>query len=192
MSQTRWFVRSLLVASLCSWASAAAAQPSVDEEPARYVATLGAGIPLRLTTDDDYGQDTFAPAYSDLLAGYVFAGQGTFRHGLGLGMSLNLSRDGGYSEPVYSAEQLAVMPAYLLYAAMGRDVFGMAHLGVPFVVTADRTFGVEVAAAAGYRLLAGLGLFAELALGAFVGSGSTLNPVVALEAGLFLDYEVLP
>jgi hypothetical protein len=191
MVQTRWFARSL-VALLCSCAGVAAAQPNALEEPARYVATFSAGIPLRLTTDDDFGQDTFAPVYTDLLAGYVFANQTGFRHGLGLGVSLNLTHDGGYSEPVYSAEQLGVMPAYLLYADMGRDGFALGHLGVPFFVTSDRTFGVEAAGALGYRLLAGLGLFAELTFGAFVGAGSTLNPVVALEGGLFFDYEVLP
>ena len=52
MSQTRWVVQLVLGAWLSAWAGAAGAQPSALEEPGRYVATFGAGIPLRLTTDD--------------------------------------------------------------------------------------------------------------------------------------------
>jgi hypothetical protein len=168
----------------------ARAEPDVATE--RYIAMASTGIPLRLTQRDEFGQNAFGPVFSDVLGGYVLPSASRFRHGLGLGASVNLSGDGGYAEPIYSADQIAIMPAYLLYADLGPDWFGLGHLGVPIVVTGGTTAGAEVAAALGYRLFAGAGVFAELALGTFVGAGSTLNPTVALELGLFLDFEVLP
>lgn len=187
--RTRWLLISLLVPS------AAAAAQEVEPEPGhgeRYLATWSAGVPLRLAPRDEFGQDALAPAFTDVLGGYVFAGGARLRHGVGVGASLNLAGDGGFAEPVYSADQLAIMPAYLLYGDFGPDWFGLGHLGVPIVVTGGSTAGAELAAALGYRLLAGTGLFAELSLDAFVGAGSKLHPTMALELGLFLDYEVLP
>lgn len=194
MSPTPRLLRSVLVACLSSWALTASAQDSAEAAAVseRYLATVSAGIPLRLAQDEDFGQDTFAPAFTDALFGYVFKGAGTFRHGVGLGLSLNLSRDGGYSEPVYAADQFSVMPAYLLYADLGHDVLAMAHVGVPVALTGVSSVGAELAATIGYRLLARFGLFAQLSFDAFLGTGGTLNPTLALEGGVFFDYEVLP
>jgi hypothetical protein len=199
MSPTPRLARSLLGALLFLWlgdasasAQDSAAEPDARVLPERYLATVAVGIPLRLAQNEDFGQDTFAPLFSDALLGYVFAGEQGFRHGFGVGFSLNLTRDGGYSEPVYAAEQFSVMPAYLLYADFGHDVFALAHVGLPVVLTGLQTVGAELAATFGYRVLARFGLFAELSLDAFVGTASSLNPTVALEGGVFFDYEVLP
>ena len=175
------------------WTQSAAAQGEPITAPARYLASWSLGAPLRLAQQDDYGQELLAPVFADAFVGYVFESSASaFRHGAALGASVNLSDDGGYAEPVYAGEQVVVMPAYLLYADLGIDLFGMAHLGVPIAVSPDATAGVELAAALGYRMLAGFGVFAELSADAFVGTGSTLHPTVGLELGLFLDYEVLP
>jgi len=160
--------------------------------PERYLGMASVGAPLRLTRNEDYGQDTLAPAFSDLLAGYVFGARSGIRHGVGLGVSLNITDDGGYAEPVYAGEQVALMPAYLMYLDLGHDLFGLGHAGVPIVVSGGTTAGAELAAAFGYRLLAGAGIFAELSAAVYGGTDSSLNPIVGLEAGLFLDYEVLP
>lgn len=196
MSARYWLTRWLLITALCSASSAAAAQAATEttaeSSPPRYVATWSLGAPLRLAADSDYGQDALAPFFTDALFGYVFPSSRRFRHGVGLGASLNLSADGGFAEPVYAAEQLAIMPAYLLYLDMGHDWFGMGHLGVPVVVTQTTTAGVEVGAALGYRVLAGAGVFAELALDTFVGAGSALHPALAFELGFLIDFEVLP
>lgn len=171
----------------------AAAQEEPVASPARYLAMWSLGAPLRLTQHDDYGQDVLAPIFTDALVGYVFASSSPrFRHGVGLGASVNVSDDGGYAEPVYAGEQIALMPAYLLYADFGMDLFALGHLGVPIALSGGTTAGLEVAGALGYRLLAGLGVFTELFADAFAGAGSTLHPTIGLELGLFLDYEVLP
>jgi hypothetical protein len=182
----------LLVLVACFGSTRAAAQAEPIESPARYLATLSLGAPLRLVQEEDFGQDLPGPLFTDLFAGYVFSSAHRFRHGFGLGLSVNLSDDGGYAEPVYAGEQLTVMAAYMLYADLGLDVFGKAHLGVPIAITGGTTAGVELAASLGYRLLAGLGAFAELFTDVFAGSGSRLHPTVGLELGLFVDYEALP
>jgi hypothetical protein len=181
-----------LLAALCA-STQAFAQAEAVELPARYLATWSLGAPLRLTQNEDYGQDLVAPLFTDLFAGYVFPSTARqFRHGLALGVSTNVTDDGGYAEPIYAGEQLAIMPAYMLYADLGLDLFGKAHLGVPIALTGGRTAGVELAGALGYRFLAGLGVFTELFVDTFAGAGSTLHPTVGLELGLFLDYEALP
>jgi len=185
-------VHLLVLAGACT-SSQVAAQAEAPTSPARYLATLSLGAPLRLVQEEDFGQELRGPLFTDVFAGYVFASAArAFRHGVAVGASINLSDDGGYAEPVYAGEQLTLMPAYMLYADLGRDVFGKAHLGIPIAITGGATAGAELAAALGYRLLAGLGLFAELFTDVFAGSGSKLHPTVGLELGLFLDYEALP
>jgi hypothetical protein len=185
-------MQSLVLAAGCA-SSQVAAQAAPVESPARYLATLSLGAPLRLVQEEDFGQELRGPLFTDVFAGYVFASTArVFRHGVALGVSVNLSDDGGYAEPVYAGEQLTLMPAYMLYADLGLDVFGKAHLGIPIAITGGATAGAELAAALGYRFLAGLGLFAELFTDVFAGSGSKLYPTVGLELGLFLDYEALP
>jgi len=170
----------------------AAAAEAATTMPARYVLTLSAGLPLRLTKNVDFDQATTAPLFGDLLAGYVLAGDGVHRHGLGLGASLNLSEDGGFTEPVDASQQIVLMPAYLGFWDLDADLFALGHLGVPFLIGGGDSAGLELGFALGYRLLAGTGVFAELGANAFVGASSTLHPSVSLEAGFFVDYEVLP
>jgi hypothetical protein len=162
-----------------------------DAEPPRYLATLSGGAPLRLTRNEDFDQGSFAPAFVDALFGYVPAAGGRLRHGFGLGASLNLSEDGGFTEPVDAGSQLVLMPAYLLHADFEADLFALGHAGIPILLTGDQTAGVELVAAVGYRLFAGAGAFAELGLGTFVGAGS-MHASASLELGIFVDYEVLP
>jgi hypothetical protein len=181
-------------AALCMSLSTHAAAQSVRDEarPARYIAAWSVGVPLRLGKTADLGQSTFAPAFMDALGGYVFASKARLRHGMGLGLSTNLSSDGGYTEPVAALDQLVVMPSYLLYWDANPDLFGVGHFGVPIVVRGGPNAGAEVAFALGYRWLAGLGTFAEAGLDAFAGASKRLNVSFSLEAGLFFDYEVLP
>lgn len=162
-------------------------------QPARYVASWTAGMPLRLGKRAEFGQSAFAPAFTDAMGGYVFAARARFRHGVGLGLSANLSRDGGYTEPVYPLDQLAVMPSYLLYwEAWNPAWFALGHLGVPILVRGSTSAGAELGFGLGYRLLAGFGGVLQANLDLFGGAQSKLNPAFSLALGLFLDYEVLP
>jgi len=160
--------------------------------PGRTLATLSVGAPLRLTRNVDFAQDDVAPLYGDILLGYAFAGPLRLRHGLGLGVSLNLSAEGGYVEPVGAASQLLVMPSYLLFYDASLDVVALGHVGLPFLLTGDFSAGVELAAGLAYKLTAGLGLYGELGADLFVGAESQVHPTVSAELGLLIDYEMLP
>lgn len=178
---------------LCLWQTGyAAAEAGRDESPGRYLGSWSVGVPLRLGKNAKFGQGVFAPASTDALGGYVFAGRARFRHGLGLGLSTNLTADGGYTEPVAVLDQLVVMPSYLLYWNAGPDIFGVGQLGLPILVRGGKSAGAEAAFALGYRWLAGFGTFARAGFDVFAGASSTLHATVSLQAGLFLDYEVLP
>jgi hypothetical protein len=157
-----------------------------------YMATWSAGVPLRLSKDAKFDQGTLAPAYTDMLAGYVFAGHGAIRHGAALGLSLNLSEDGGFTEPVAMYAQFVVMPTYLMMIDLAPELFCIAHAGVPINLHAGTTLGLEGAFAFGYRLFAGFGAFAEASVDTFAGTGSTFHTMLGIEGGIFLDFEVLP
>jgi hypothetical protein len=184
--------KALSAIALALVASAAlASDVRAEAAPERYVALASVGAPLRLTRDVDLDQSAFAPIYTDVVGGYVLSGEHV-RHGVGLGLSLNLTKDGGFTEPVGPAEQFALAPEYLLYVDLGSDALLLGQAGLPIVLTGSTTVGLALSAALGYRLLAGMGMFAELGFETFVGVSSRLHPSVSLELGLFLDYEVLP
>jgi hypothetical protein len=158
----------------------------------RYLTTVSVGLAMRLSVDDTFDQERLAPVFADALAGYVFESETEFAHGFGLGLSLNLSEDGGFTEPVDVMEQFVVMPTYLLYWNLAPELFAFGHAGVPITVAGGVNAGAEFGAALGYRVLAGVGAYTELAVELFGGANTTIHPMVSLELGLFLDYEVLP
>ena len=211
----RWIVLAssgLVWCFACTFASGALAQPAEPElqaeleaepqpdlqaeepalaDPPRYVALASAGVPLRLTVEEDFGQERLGAAFVDLLAGYVLPG-GSYRHGFGVGVSWNLSHDGGYVAPIYTADQIAVMPAYLGYLTLSQDFAVLGHVGVPIVVRGGVGPGLEVGAAMLFHLFAGAGIFAELDLAGFAAGDASLSVLASLEAGIMLNYEVLP
>jgi hypothetical protein len=179
----------VLGAFALSGAARAQEQEEEREQPPHYLALVSAGVPLRLTVADKFDQSRIAPAFNDVFVGYAFAG-GRTRHGFGLGVSWNLTHDGGYTDPLYAGDQFAVMPAYMAYHTLNTDVIGIGHVGVPFLVRGGRAAGLEVGAALAYRLFAGAGLFAELDLDAWAAGEVAL--LASLELGVVIDFEVLP
>jgi hypothetical protein len=158
----------------------------------RYIALGSLGAPLRLTLEEELGQDRLGPPFADLLFGYSFGADAKWRHGLGLGVSWNLGGDGAYVEPIYALEQLVVMPAYVGIMDVARDVPLIAHLGLPILVAGGSSFGVEIGAALAYRVLAGTGVFVELDVSGFAGALAAMHVLASLEVGIVLEYEVLP
>jgi len=158
-------------------------------EPGRVLGLASAGVPMRLTVDESLGQSRFAPFYGNVLAGYVLPGT-CLRHGFGLSFSWNFGHDGGYTEPVYAADQFVLMPSYLAYYTLNTDFFAIGRAGLPILVRGGPSVGLEVGAAIAYRIFAGTGVFAALNLDGFVGIG--VNLLASLELGVVIDYEVLP
>jgi len=176
----------LLFASGVQAQSADAADPS---DPPRMLGLISAGVPLRLTLDSKLDQSRIAPAYGSLLLGYALSGE-RLRHGFGVGASWNMGHEGGYTTPVYAGDQITLMPSYLAYYSLNPDVFGIAHVGVPFLVRGGTSLGFEIGAALAYRVFAGSGVFAALNLDVFRAVG--FNLLASLELGVVIDYEVLP
>lgn len=170
-------------------AAAVFAQDESAEQPPHYLALVSAGIPMRLTVTDQFDQSRVAPAFNEVLLGYALPG-GRTRHGFGLGVSWILTHDGGYTDPLYAGEQIAIMPAYLVYHTLNTDVIGVGHVGIPILVRGGRAAGLEAGAALMYRLFAGAGLFAEVDLDAYAAGEVAL--LASLELGAMIDFEVLP
>lgn len=184
--------------------------PAVDPElfggdeprpdPWRVVGWLGGGVAVRLVEHDDFQQDWLAPAYADLSGALVLPGSGMWRHGIGLGVALNLTRDGTYSAGVDEGTQLVVTPSYVAYLLVGgpvSDVVPFVRAGVPLSVTPDLSPGLELAGGAAYMFLAGLGAYAEVSVAGFLGADSradsaTVHPLLGLELGVQVDWEILP
>jgi hypothetical protein len=174
-----------------AWVGIAQAQPAADSraETPRMLALVSGGASLRLTLDSDLGQERLGPVFGDVLLGYMLPG-GRLQHGFGVGVSWNATHDGGYTTPVYAFDQIALMPAYLAYYHFDPDVFGIGHIGLPVLVRGGPSAGLEVSAAIAYRVLAGTGVFAGVALNSHVAHGFSL--FASLELGVVIDYEVLP
>jgi hypothetical protein len=166
-----------------------AQQSDERQQPPHYLLLGSAGIPLRLTLNETFGQSRLAPAFGQVLVGYALPG-GRYRHGFGAGVSWNLTHDGGYTDPIYGGDQFALMPAYLAYYALNTDVIGLGHVGVPILVRGGRAAGLEVGAALAYRLFAGAGLYGEVDLDAY--AAGTFSVLASLQLGVMIDYEVLP
>jgi hypothetical protein len=165
---------------------------ATDDQPGHYVATVGVGAPLRLSRNVDFDQGTTGPLFTDVFAGYALPGAIRLRHGAGVGLSLNLTDEGGFTEPVGAGEQLVVMPAYFAFFDIDPDWMGLGHVGVPVLLTNGTSIGAELAAGLAYRLRAGLGVYSEAGVNVFPGAESTLHPTLSLELGVVVDYEVLP
>ena len=85
------------------------------------------------------------------------------------------------------------------YVAMMRLMPFRLHgrVGTPVVLEPDLNVGAEVAAGGAWLLSAGLGIGFELVATLFYGAATydrsmTAIPVVSLQGGLAVDYEVLP
>ncbi|MCB9591528.1 MAG: hypothetical protein H6719_02240 [Sandaracinaceae bacterium] len=188
-------------------------QGASSDDPLRIMGYVGGGVGFRLLANLDcpvFCHSFLAPAYLDLGAAVYLPGR-EVRHGVGLYLSTGLSQDNGIDAS--SAGQLpltqwVITPSYQLLLPLWRLLDGMdrdelqvqIRVGIPLVLgqglgdpgRVDFTFGGELAAAIHYKLLAGFGIYAEVQLDVYGGINDTVHPLVAIDAGLLFDYEVLP
>jgi len=195
-SLLRGFVSAVTVTWLVCTAGMALAPTTAvaqDEpsDPWRVMGLTSVGAPLRVTRRAELGQSTFAPVFVDGNVALVLPGRGRLRHGPLLGMSTNLSIDGGFYAPVDPLAQWAVLVGYLARYAITDDVFAISHAGLAWDLGSSDSAGAEISVGAAYRALAGVGVFSALSGNAWGGEGG-LNWTASLELGLFIDYEVLP
>ena len=191
-----------------AWGSGGGSAAPAGEDPLRIQAFAGVGIgfrPLR-NLDQPFDQEFLAPAYLDV-GGAVFLPGGDLRHGAGLTLSAPIIDDpsGGVSTQAFT--QWAFTPSYHLLLPLNRYLEDMQHdiiqlqgrVGVPLDVTSklgdsgvDFSVGLELGVAVHIKIFAGLGLYAEVQAGLYGGTNDTVHPLISVDGGLFMDYEVLP
>lgn len=155
-------------------------------------ALVGSGLrfnnPYRLATP--LGRDAESVSRS---ASYVDVGGAvTFGHPFGLQHGVALRT----AVAIEGIGQIVLSSSYVVWRRWTQlALFGRA--GVPLVLTPDATMGLEGSAGAAWFFLGGIGATAELVGNLFYGTGTadvatTTYPMVSLQAGLIVSYEVLP
>ena len=107
------------------------------------------------------------------------------------GLSLQWSRELG------GVRQHVLAPGSLITYGGARPWVPFARLAVPVIVNPDPGAGLEASAGIGYLLTAGIGVQGEIVGDVFYGAATwekpiTTIPMLSIQAGLFVDYEVLP
>jgi hypothetical protein len=94
-------------------------------------------------------QDLAGPVYLQLRVGYFFEGEGDLQHGLGLGISPNVTADPtdlSYADGFLEFGQWTLAPSYLLRAWLSDEVQILASFGVPFGLSGTyQSLGLELA-----------------------------------------------
>ena len=189
-----------------AWGAGGAARP---DDPLRIMGYAGAGFGVRMLAnlDPPFHQDFLTPAYVEA-GGAVYLPGGDLRHGAGLSLATNVTQDAG-TGGIQPGNQWAITPSYQLLIPLRRLVPDLTHdwlqiqgrVGIPIVIgtalgstdgSIDVALGGELALAFHFKFLAGLGLYAEVQAAVFGGSKNTVHPMLAFDAGLLFDYEVLP
>jgi hypothetical protein len=183
------------LAALCfacwmsAWLPSLGAAQEGPPDPWRIVALTSVGAPLRVTRRADLGQSTFAPPFVDAHVALLLPGRGELRHGPLLGVSTNLSIDGGFYAPVDALSQWVFAVGYMGRYALSDDLLALGHVALPFDVGESGSVGAELSVGLAYRVLAGFGAFAAWSGNVFGGEGGS-SVITSLEIGAFIDYEV--
>ena len=125
--------------------------------------------------------------YFDLGTGYLLGNPWQVEHGPAANLSVALT----------GIRQEVLTPGYRVLKRFDSRWSASARLGVPVVLEPDLGGGVELGLASIFHLLGGVAVYAELIGSAFFGAATyqadtTIIPIVSLQIGLFIDYEVLP
>lgn len=156
-------------------------------------AAIGRGLrlnnPYRLATPlgDSAESLSLSATYLDLSLGTTFGPRDGIGHGGALHLSVAL--DG--------IPQEVLTPSYVALHRFDAGWLAYGRAGIPIVLEPDLNAGFELAAGGGWLLTAGIGVTAELVGSLFYGAAThersvTVIPIVSLQLGVLVDYEVLP
>ncbi len=112
-------------------------------------------------------------------------------HGFQQGISLNASI------ALEGVPQEVLAPSYAALYRFNGHVSARGRLGLPIVIEPDLNLGGELALGGAYLMWSGLGLYTDIVVSLFQGAATdetsaTLIPVLSLQAGIAVEYEVLP
>ncbi len=195
----------LIVAAALATPGLAAAQPRAPSEPdlslppgglyAHVFGALSVGRGLRLNNPyrlatplgDDAESLSLSATYLDLAANVTFGNPNGVQHGGAIHLASAL--DG--------IPQEVVTPSYVALLRLPPRFFLYGRAGTPIVLEPDASVGLEAAAGGAWLFTAGLGLTAELVGSVFYGAATqdvdaTTIPIISLQLGVLVDYEVLP
>jgi hypothetical protein len=155
--------------------------------------SLGRGLrfnnPYRLRTPlgDDAESLSLSATYADFGLGAAFGEPRGLQHGAVAHLSIATD---GISQEVISLSYQALRP-------FGSRWLVTARAGVPVVLEPDLNPGFELAAGGALLLGAGVGVGGELVFSLFYGAATldhsaSVIPLLSLQLGVWLDYEVLP
>jgi hypothetical protein len=145
--------------------------------------------PYRLATPlgDSAESLSLSATYLDLAIGAAFGAAAGPSHGGHLHLSVAL--DG--------IPQEVIAPSYLLAYRFGGGLVAYGRAGVPIVLEPDLTAGFELGAGGAWLFNSGIGATAELSGALYYGAAThetsaTVIPLVALQLGVLVDWELLP
>lgn len=156
-------------------------------------AAIGRGIrfnnPYRLATPlgDDAESLSLSATYLDLSVSAASGDPDGLQHGGSLHFSVALE----------GVPQEVVTPSYLAAYRLPPRFLVFARAGLPLVLEPDVNLGYELAVGGAWLVTAGLGVTAELVGDLFYGAATqdealTAIPMLSLQVGALVDFEVLP
>ena len=154
---------------------------------------MGRGLrfnnPYRLSTvlGDDPESLSLSATYADLGLGASLGEPRGLQHGAVAHFSIATD---GITQEVASLSYQALMP-------FGSRWLATARAGVPVVLEPDLNAGFELGSGGAFMLGGGFGLAGELVFSLFYGAATldhsaSVIPMLSLQLGVWLDYEVLP
>jgi hypothetical protein len=155
--------------------------------------SIGRGLrfnnPYRLNTvlGSDAESLSFTAPYTDVALAAVFGDPYGFQQGMIVSASFALS----------GVPQQVLAPGYAAVYRLGPRTQLRSSLSLPWVLQPDANLGLDVAAGAAFMLFAGFGISSSLVMSLYEGAATdqraaTLIPILSLQGGLTIDYEVLP
>lgn len=145
--------------------------------------------PYRLATPlgEDAESLSLSATYLDVSLGAASGDPDGFQHGGSVHFSVAMQ----------GVPQQVLTPSYLLLHRLPPRFLTFARAGLPVVLEPDLNLGYELAVGGAYLFTAGLGLTAELVGNLFYGAATqdealTAIPMLSLQLGVLLDFEVLP
>jgi hypothetical protein len=127
-------------------------------------------------------------------AGYLDIGLGA---ALGKADGLQHGARFGWSLALAGVPQQVITPAYQAVERFSPNWLVYGWVGLPVILSPDANVGAEIAAGGAWFARAGIGATLALVADGFYGAGTrersaALYPVLSVQAGLLVAYEVLP
>jgi hypothetical protein len=145
--------------------------------------------PYRLQTQLGAGPESlsFTAPYSDVGLAALFGDPHGFQQGGIVSASFALS----------GVPQQVLAPGYATLYRLGPRGQLRGHVALPMLLQPDGNLGLDVALGGAFFVLSGLGLAASGVFSLYEGAATdqraaTLVPVLSLQLGVTVDYEVLP